>query len=583
MLRHPDIANWLHCREVPDDWEAYLDEYRNAHLPLRIPQVWLGRQDRYEPLVQATAAVAGLYRPFLQATRPLAQWAQRMGELLATIYASADWSQPGQRRTALTCDLMRRALEEFARTPAEFDRAITADRALKLLLEQIAGETLPDDPDADAIELLGWLELPLELAPLLIITGLAEGIVPQSNRSDMFLPDRLRKHLNLEDNEHRYAHDAYALSVLLRAHPGLSLIVSRHDATGDPLKPSRLLFADSPDVITRRWLRMLDPDTPINGHAPDTIRLSETGTPCDDPPAFGFAIPRPQPLPAPVTRMRITDFKSYLACPYRYYLQRQLGLGGVDEMELEMDGGLFGTIIHDVLNDFGRGEARDSSDAELIASDLRSHLDRHLRHRFGRDIPPALVVQEEQMRLRLEAFASCQASRRLDGWRIAHVEEPRECVARIKVKEGTIELSGRIDRIDRHDESGHFAILDYKTSDTGATPESVHRKGPTSRKRWIDLQLPLYRHIAEAMGIALIDEVGYVLLPKKLADVRFCAADWEESDYQEAMRTAEQVVGCVLRQEFWPPGEPMFAPGDEFAGILMIGVPERPTWDDGAK
>ncbi len=577
LLRHPDIADWLSSRQVPPDWEAYLDEYRSEHLPLQIPHTWLGNKDRFASLQRATHEVSELCRPLRGASMTLASWAECIGQVISNIYADADWSRVEERRTAMTCNAICGALSEFAATPADFDTSTTAARALELLLEQLASETLPDDPDGDAIELLGWLELPLDRAPLLIVTGLAEGVVPQSNRADMFLPNGLRKHLAIEDDEHRYARDAYALSVLCRSHAGLALIVSRHDAAGDPLRPSRLLFADEPDVVTTRWLRLLAPAA-TTGSQP--ITTSDNRSPPVDRPTFAFTIPRPEPLTEPVTRMRITDFKSYLACRYRYYLQRQLGLGSVDDVELEMDGGLFGTVLHDVFNDFGSGPMRDSTDANEIAGDLQAHLARHLRRRLGSELPPAIRVQQEQMRLRLDAFAAIQARRRREGWRIMHVEAPQEQVAQITVKEGTIDLSGRIDRIDRHESSGAYAILDYKTSDAGHPPEKVHQHGPKAEKRWIDLQLPLYRYIAQAMGIKPITEVGYILLPKKLDAICFCAAEWTESDYREAMRTAEQVVSGVLRQEFWPPGEPVYAPGDEFAGILMSGVLERPEWGD---
>ena len=69
---------------------------------------------------------------------------------------------------------------------------------------------------------------------------------PGGGRADLFLPDRLRGALGLEDSERRYAQDNYALN-LLAASRRLQLVAGRRGPEGDPLIPSRLLFACDAD------------------------------------------------------------------------------------------------------------------------------------------------------------------------------------------------------------------------------------------------------------------------------------------------------------------------------------------------
>ena len=57
----------------------------------------------------------------------------------------------------------------------------------------------PPRSDRAAIELRGWLELPWDDAPALVVTGMNEGMVPASGGSDLFLPDTLRRRLKLDD------------------------------------------------------------------------------------------------------------------------------------------------------------------------------------------------------------------------------------------------------------------------------------------------------------------------------------------------------------------------------------------------
>ena len=102
------------------------------------------------------------------------------------------------------------ALEHY---PA-LDPEIEGPEALRLLLRQLDGETIAPLADPDAVELLGWLELPLDDAPALVVCGMNDQTIPDSLSADLFLPDHIRRQLGIEDNDRRYARDLYALSVL---------------------------------------------------------------------------------------------------------------------------------------------------------------------------------------------------------------------------------------------------------------------------------------------------------------------------------------------------------------------------------
>lgn len=69
----------------------------------------------------------------------------------------------------------------------------------------MSDEPVPPEPTSDAVELLGWLELPLDDTQAAIVTSFNEGFVPTSLNSDLFLPNGLRRRLGLNDNARRYA------------------------------------------------------------------------------------------------------------------------------------------------------------------------------------------------------------------------------------------------------------------------------------------------------------------------------------------------------------------------------------------
>ena len=110
-------------------------------------------------------------------------------------------------------------------------------------------------------------------------------------------------------------------------------------------------------------------------------------------------------------------------------------------------------------------------------------------------------------------------------------------------------LIGRIDRIDYHPDTGQWAIWDYKTSETAKKPESVHYNG---RDGWLDLQLPLYIPIARKLGVTGWPSVGYIALPKRLDEVNFYQAEFDQAMLEDAWAKADEVATKVARGEFWP-------------------------------
>ncbi|MGD9126334.1 MAG: PD-(D/E)XK nuclease family protein [Planctomycetia bacterium] len=582
LVRRPSIDRMLleeeltigddPTREVKSlDWLSEIDHYQNEHLLFSLREGLPGDAETYPAFRAVLAAVERRLARFADGdpTRPIAEWGNEFVRFLAELFGAKvlDISVPEEQVIVTASEQIARAIADFEAVPEQLMPSVQASEAIRLILAQVATDPLIATPEADVVEMLGWLELPLDDAPALIVTGMNEGLVPGSLTADLFLPNRLRQALGIEDNDRRYARDLYALSVLAGSRADLKLIAGRRSPEGGPLIPSRLLMALEGPGLAERVIRFFgdEPRSAVDATSPLPGQL-QPGREVSD-----FSVPPPKSLIEPVRSMRVTEFRDYLACPYRYYLRHRLNLEPLRDDRVELDGAAFGSLAHEILDHFGKSETAHTNDAEAIQKFLDNQLDQLVREMAGNNPPAVLMIQQEQLRRRLHRFAEWQANRFSEGWRIEHVEiGVTHEEASLMVDGESMFLRGRIDRIDLNERTGQRMILDYKTSDTARSPEQTHRK----QGEWVDLQLPLYRHLLSGMDLDGTEAnqdvlLGYIVLPKDITKIGLRLAEWDESDLRSADVAAEQVVRGVRAERFWPPSEKPPAFSEAFSAICM--------------
>jgi ATP-dependent helicase/nuclease subunit B len=558
VVRHPDVPGWLQRAAGlnPDEAvriAAAADEYHARHLPASLGVVRSASRGYARHVDQARAAVDRLVER-LRGRRRLAVRAPEILAVLTDVYGHRRLRRddPADQRLAAALEALRDAAAAFHRLPSAVDEECEAAEALALLLAEVRSRTVPDEGGGAAIELLGWLELHLDDSPVAMVAGLNEGALPESVNEDAFLPDAMRTRLGLVDNAGRYARDAYQLTALLHSRRVVRLFAGRTDAAGNPLRPSRLALALRGDALAHR-VRDL------------AAEVSEAAAPVErDAGVSFFQLPPRQEIHfEPPQTISVTAFALLLQDPYRWALERHLGLAPLDDAAREMDGMLFGSVAHEVLQAFGHAPEAASDDERAVRRWLDARLEAEADRRFGRGALPAVRLQLEQLRSRLHAFGAWQAAHAGEGWEIAWVEgrpagsvaeegTPTTASALFEVDGTPITIRGRIDRIDRNRETGAWAVLDYKTGDVARTPEQTHRRG-RSEKEWIDLQLPLYRHLAAGVpgpdGGTLIPSaalrelaLGYLCLPRDLQKVGAHFAQWSPGELDEADEAARAAV-----------------------------------------
>ncbi|MBK8093732.1 MAG: PD-(D/E)XK nuclease family protein [Verrucomicrobiaceae bacterium] len=459
---------------------------------------------------------------------------------------------------------------------------------LELLLLALEGQSYYPDRRARDIDLQGWLELLWEDAPHLIITGMNDGKAPESILGHAFLPDSARRALGLRHNDTRFARDAALLDTLIgsRKERGgrVDLLFGRTGAEDEPLRPSRLLFQCSDAELASRVLHFFK-----------------------KPPSRADIVPwrlawqlQPQPLSDAASvfhKLSVTSFRSYLTCPFRFYLSHGLRMQEVGTAGGEMESMDFGNLLHAVLEAFAKEPAaRDSEDAEVIRAAFHALLDRHLHGKYGARLTVPVMIQREAARQRLGWWADEEAAQRRDGWRILAAETPISTDEEPWLLAG-MRINGTVDRIERHPQRG-VRLIDFKSYSpydavkrTRRTVEEYHiaklkrsdepallppwQLTTTSEgdaARWTDLQLPLYRLAMQRRYAGERLTAAYVTLGRTRADLGL--DEWpalEGEMLQSAQACAEGIIAAIRARTFWPPAEKMpFS--DDFEALFLGDV-----------
>jgi ATP-dependent helicase/nuclease subunit B len=422
-------------------------------------------------------------------------------------------------------------------------------------------ETAPEDR---VLDVQGWLELLHQSASLLVVCGMNEGKIPGRASSDTWLSEATRVRLGLAHNAARAARDAYLLTALMKSrekHGRVHLIVGKTSVGGDVLTPSRLLLSASGQELARRVAQLFEEVEPADAGlawAPEDRWLW-----------------RPRAV-EPKDRLSVTAIAKYLACPFRYYLERVVGMNQPEPERAEWNSRDFGTVVHEILERWGRDqEARDFEESEAIEVWVHQCLNEVVAERFGANQPLAVGIQAEAIRQRLTWFAQTQSLERSQGWRVVDVEKD------FSIEIEGVTLTGQVDRIDQNDD-GRIRVLDYKTSKKAKKVIGEHVKNlpkvPPAHldgveevltpdgKMWTNVQVPFY-----AAALERVDEVGYFALGETETDVRISLWDaFGDAEKDSAVICAKWVIGKVRDKVFWPPAaKPRY---DDFEG-LSFGRP----------
>ena len=535
LLRHPDVE-----RLAPIDALCSWDDAWSTHLP-RVLDALPDKAQR--SLHDALGNVKDLIAPLLSTTpAPVSAWAAPIASVLQQILGTHDDGTVADADVMSTVQEHLQSLHELP--PGAM--VVQASAVLASLVAALLEVHQVPPPHVDAIDCIGWLDAHLDDAPLCVITGLNEGIVPGAPVAEPWLPEGLRHALGLPTTHSRAARDAWLLHAILHSGRQVELVLARRGMEGDPLLPSRLLLGCTGEPLAERTLRLL-------GRSCSEPTLDDRQPPISD--ECGFELkPMPQGTPD-IQSISVTGFGTFLRSPYSFLLQRDRRVASSSvEYRQDLDPMGFGVFVHAALDRWGRMELDrpgPTTDVGRIQQELLGALDHIASEQFGQHPMPGVRLQKEIAAHRLRHFAHHQAAHANAGWQVAHVERSFSAGGRgdrapLLPHANGLFITGRIDRVDHHPDLGWMAI-DYKTAATPIDPEKAHRKRDGS---WINLQLPLYAFLLQSVGLDVEgSHLGYVYLSPSEEKSGFSMASWNAADLTSAQDEAQRIVGIVQRGE----------------------------------
>lgn len=442
LLKHPLIAGG--GERLP-----WLDGVRALDLAMRGPRPAAGlagvthylesdkkRERNLDFWAEVCALLSPLETAFASPFANLGSAVAALREAVARLAGDAAWVGPAGRAMA---DLITRLEADATLGPVEIEPS-----ALPALLRDLfdAVNVRPPHGGHPRVFIWGLLEAKLQSAETMVLAGLNEGVWPALPAPDPWLAPAIRRSLGLPSLERRIGLSAHDLAGALGARQVL-LTRARRDAR-------------APMVKSRFWLRL---ETMCGALPTPPQRFDQWARLIDRGPEVARAT-RPAPRPARTERpdkVRVTEIDRLIADPYHFYARAILDLEPLDALDADPSQRWRGILVHDVLDDWA---TKDGYAPEALGP-------RFIEALANSGIHPMVQALWRPRFAQAAAWIAAQVSANREAGRVPLVSELSGTL-----NIAGIELTGRVDRIDR-DGEGALTIIDYKTGQPPKTRQVV--------------------------------------------------------------------------------------------------------------
>jgi ATP-dependent helicase/DNAse subunit B len=391
-------------------------------------------------------------------------------------------------------------------------------------LRHLLSDLTASDENVDGVKVLTFELAAAIESKALFFGGVTEGSFPSRPGIDPVLPEKFKKTIGLPHLEYYLERQKLYFTRLLNAST-FDPYLSCPSADGDKI------FLPSPFLD---WEKMIVPasrniftEEDVLVREGSALKFNNKAGPETYFDAKAIGLLRGRIGTMSKKYFRVTDLDYYRKCPFKFYLEKILGLEIEEPPRFEVEYRQWGNLAHKTMEYLFKDKNRELDDFEKR---LLKALEKSLKEipigEFWSD------VTKEIFRNLLPLLKKQETEIRMQGFSPYKVEE------KIEAEINGIRLKGKIDRVDRkvgangrsplHETRNSVIILDYKTG-------SIDRKS---------LQLPLYARMWQECHSEQVEGVGYYSL--KEGEVTWYPS--KKNNMEEYIQEALQETAALIEQ-----------------------------------
>lgn len=355
-------------------------------------------------------------------------------------------------------------LTRYAREYPELKDLKTLHGVFRNLLE---GQTVDFRGEPmEGLQLMGMLESRNLDFETVILTSVNEGILPSGKSQNSLIPFDIKKQFNLPTYKEKDAVYAYHFYRLLMRAKKVYLLYNTVPDTLEGGERSRLISQLMTDPLLGKNLRhrILAPE--IRPQTRETSVIHK-----DD-----LYQARVRELAA--KGFSPTSLSNYIRDPHTFYQKNILRIREADEVDTELAANVFGTIIHDSLEDLYKPLLNQVLTKDHIKA-LQKKIEAHVTTRFLEQYPGAdlrhgknLIAYHVVINY-LRRFLSLEEARvQKNEIRVLGLEQEFHVPVQVTGIDYPVYLRGKVDRIE--EANGILHIIDYKTGKAERTNTEVY-------------------------------------------------------------------------------------------------------------
>lgn len=355
-------------------------------------------------------------------------------------------------------------MNEVMKSIGAFEMSL--DTLIRLIRQLVGGVSIPFEGEPlNGLQVMGTLETRGLDFENLIICSFNEGIFPKKSTSNSFIPNNLRRAFGMPTFEYHDAISAYNFYRLIQRTKRLFFL---YDNRNDGMQTGEISrFAHQLHYHYGVDFKQVNIAYDVNFSPENVIEVQKTPEIMEKLRAFTMEGEEGRALSA-------SSINTYIDCPLRFYFSNVEKISEQDEVQENVEAGMFGTLLHETMEMLYEpfvGRLVNKSEFDELRKN-QFLIDKTITRAFAKEFFKKKEGDEIDIELDGKYLLTARIIKKFVG-KILEVDAERapftyiqseaRIVAQFPVNQDNLKvnLKGLIDRVD--EKEGQIRILDYKT------------------------------------------------------------------------------------------------------------------------